>query len=210
MKIYQTIISILICIATQFISVAIAQLAEVKRPVVQVFKPISVGSQISNNRNIHTSTNSQTRISGNQQKNQIHILKSLLNDSSHPGNIPAKSTQRFWDALVYLGDQLNGKTGMSVADAYYAIESAFGNTYLSKAEYDKVMENSKQFLEKWMIQNGLDINDNLAKHYAIQMFMQDTLEITVNSTDGNTITRFITTTRQVTLLKLCLLKGLTC
>lgn len=92
----------------------------------------------------------------------------------------ADFTQRekpYYNALNYLKDQLTGKRPLSFADACYAIESAEDNPMLSKKEFQDEIAKAVNFIKRWMLENKLDQNSNLAIHYAIQKFFADTLEI---------------------------------
>jgi hypothetical protein len=88
-----------------------------------------------------------------------------------------KAAQPFYDAFNSLKDQLTGKTPISVKDAYYAIESAYGNVFLTKKEYDAQIEQSVAFVRQWMAEHKLNPNDNISKHLALQKFICDTLKI---------------------------------
>lgn len=91
--------------------------------------------------------------------------------------------KRFDDALKHLDDMLAGRAELSVADAYYTIESAFGNPYLSREQYHNIIKESVDFIKRWMLENRLDPKDNYSVQYAIQKFMSETL--TINNTTQN-------------------------
>lgn len=106
--------------------------------------------------------------------------KRMAMDRDKPETIAQK--QVYSNALQTLKDMLNGGQKLSVAEAYYTIESAFGTPYLSKQQFlDKIKE-SADFIKKWMPQNGLNPKEAEAKHYAIQKFMSEKLSITVSKT----------------------------
>lgn len=86
-------------------------------------------------------------------------------------------TKDFYPALNYLQKMLQGDIPMSVADAYYRMEQAYGNVYLSKQQYDSVIDRSASFIKTWMLQNGLSLKDNNMVHYAIKKFMSEPLTI---------------------------------
>lgn len=90
---------------------------------------------------------------------------------------PTAHLKRFDDALKHLQDMLQGKVQLSVSDAYFTIEAAFGNLYLSRAEYDLTIRNSVAFIKAWMLENGLDPKDNNMQHYALQKFMSEELTL---------------------------------
>lgn len=103
-------------------------------------------------------------------------------------------TKSYTDALQYLKDMLAGKKQLSVKDAYFAMENAYGDSYLSQKEYSENIKQSVNFIKKWLMQNGYDVKDNMALHYGIQKFLRDTLAFTVTSPDNmkppQTITHF--------------------
>ncbi|HYG53353.1 MAG TPA: hypothetical protein VD905_20790 [Flavobacteriales bacterium] len=99
------------------------------------------------------------------------------------------ATKSYTTALQNLKDMLAGKQKTSVADAYFTIENAYGETYLSKKEFGGVIKESADFIKKWMVQNGLNPASNASVHLAIQRFMGDTLTITSKSVEGKTITK---------------------
>jgi len=96
----------------------------------------------------------------------------------------AQQTQAFTNALQKIKNMLTGKTPMSLKEAYYAIESAYGNPYLSKKEYNAQIKQSADFIKQWMAENNLNPKDNEHLHFAIQHFMSDTLTITLKTPDA--------------------------
>lgn len=99
--------------------------------------------------------------------------------NSHPRFTPnPERTKGFPYALQHLQDMLTGKLPLSVADAYFTIENAFGNCYVTKQQYNQIINESADFIKTWMQQNGLDAKDNYQVHYAIKRFMSETLTIT--------------------------------
>ncbi len=83
----------------------------------------------------------------------------------------------FENALQQLKTLNANNPNPSLSDAFYITENAFGNPYLSKNEYDNIIDKSASFIKQWMKQNNLDENDNEAKHLAIQKFMSEKLTI---------------------------------
>jgi hypothetical protein len=92
-------------------------------------------------------------------------------------------TKFYTDALQHLKEQLSGKRQLSLSDAFFEVENAYGNPYLSKKEYDKQFKESVDFIKKWMKQNGYNSKSNADLHLAIQQFMGDTLVIRENIKD---------------------------
>jgi len=117
---------------------------------------------------------------------QIKELSSVLNEvhtkepsSKEYGKSPDFAAQEkpFYDALNKLKEQLTGKRPLSVADAYFEIENAQGETLLNHKEFKQEISNCVSFIKRWMMENKLDLNNNIAVHFAIQKFMSDTLQI---------------------------------
>lgn len=100
--------------------------------------------------------------------------------SSTPDTIGnEKATRAFAPALQHLQDMLRGKAALSVADAYYTMESAYGNPYLTRKQFYDIIHQSAAFIKIWMQQNRLDQRDQYAVHNAIQKFMSGELSITI-------------------------------
>lgn len=90
-------------------------------------------------------------------------------------------TKSFTDALRILTDMLNGKRGISLKEAYYTIENAYGEAYLSNQEYNTIITKSTNFIKEWMKQNKYDIHNNEDIHHAIQQFLSQKLSIIKNN-----------------------------
>lgn len=88
-------------------------------------------------------------------------------------------TKPYQDAMQNLEKQLNGQEKLSLSETYYQVENAYGNSYLSKDEYERILKQSVDFIRNYMRQQGMDINNNEAKNKAIQKFLNDKLTITV-------------------------------
>ncbi|MDX2001793.1 MAG: hypothetical protein SFW35_05150 [Chitinophagales bacterium] len=97
-------------------------------------------------------------------------------------------TKDFPAALTRLEDMLLGKTKLSVADAYYTVEAAYGDPYLTRQQYNNVIKESAAFIKAWMVENKLSVRDNYQTHYAIRKFMSETLTVnkTVRNNDNST------------------------
>ncbi len=104
--------------------------------------------------------------------------------------------KRFEQALQHLNNMLSGKARLSLADAYYITEQAFGNSYLTQEEYNATIKQSVGFIRNWMKQNGLDIRDNYMVHYAIQKFMSEPLTIYHNVTQPDKTVKLEPVTHQ--------------
>lgn len=89
----------------------------------------------------------------------------------------AQKEKPYRDALSKLKKQLEGKSKLSVADAYYDVECAWGNPMLNQKEYKNEINKCVSFIKRWMLENNKDLNDNLQIHYAIQAFFSENLQI---------------------------------
>ena len=96
----------------------------------------------------------------------------------------ANSEKAYNNALQNLENMLGGKTKLSIKDALFEVENAFGDTYLSKKEYDNEIKKSKDFMEIYAKQNGYDLTKNEDKHKVIQKFMREKLTIIIPGPDG--------------------------
>ena len=116
-----------------------------------------------------------------KQKEMVALMQDLQknarNYNTRQYQPNPQRTKDFYPALDYLQKMLNGAVPMSVADAYYSIEKAFGNVYLTKEQYDSTIDQSVSFIKTWMQQNGLSLSDNNMVHYAIKKFMSEPLVI---------------------------------
>ncbi len=83
-----------------------------------------------------------------------------------------------------LNDMLSGKRKLSVADAYFEIENAYGNSYLSQKEYNETIKQSVNFIRAWLVENNYNLKDNDALHFGIQKFMSETLSVKKNTPDS--------------------------
>lgn len=118
-----------------------------------------------------------------QQEEQRHLLQSLQEEEYRRELMTAPARQKtkdFYNTLQYLTDMLAGKKTLSIAEAYFAVENAYGNCYLTKQEYDNIIFQSVDFIKTWIRQNGLDLKNNYHVHYAIKQFLSESLTITEN------------------------------
>ncbi|SFO74855.1 Transglutaminase-like superfamily protein [Chitinophaga sp. YR627] len=111
-----------------------------------------------------------------QTYRQISVKMPQSTTRRPPGNTPEKMAG-FNSALAVLEGMLKGRYKMSVADAFYAVEEAYGSVHLSKEQYNNIIKESADFIKKWIVQNGLDLNDSFIVQYAIQKFMSERLSI---------------------------------
>ena len=92
--------------------------------------------------------------------------------------------QPFKNAAANINQMLSGAKRLSVKDAYYQMENAFGNTYMNYSEYNNAIKQNADFIKKWLVQNGYNLSKAEDLHLGIQKFMKDTLSITEISPDA--------------------------
>lgn len=80
-------------------------------------------------------------------------------------------------AVDMISQMLDDKRPVSIKDAYYFSEEAYGNLHLSYEEYNNIIRSNADFIRQWLIQNKYALNNQEALHYGIQKFMSDTLYI---------------------------------
>jgi hypothetical protein len=124
--------------------------------------------------------NAQTQQQKNMEvENEVNNIRTNSNNNEEYWKLPdfIKATQPFYDAFNSLKDQLTGKNPISIKEAYYTIENAYGNTFLTRKEYDNQIQKSVAFIRQWMAEHKLNPNDNISKHLALQRFIGDTLKV---------------------------------
>jgi hypothetical protein len=89
----------------------------------------------------------------------------------------AAKTKPYTDALRTLKDMLSGKCKLSIAEAYFTMENAYGESYLTQAEFKSIIQQSTEFIRQWMIQNNQNLKDNAAINSAVQQFMGNKLMV---------------------------------
>lgn len=157
------------------------QYQPVSRPAVMGTTANDVVRQIGGNNDRINSTYAekqkevQNLIRESQLSPRTHISDEQYRKDSSANAIAIKG---FFPVLRHLQDMLEGKSKLSVADAYFTIESAYGNCYLSRKQYDDIIKQSADFIRTWMQEKGLDMRDNYQVHTAIQRFMSEPLRIT--------------------------------
>ncbi len=109
------------------------------------------------------------------KKNICIYLFSILISNTVQSQTNASS---FAQTAQYIQNMLDGKQKLSVKEAYYAMESAWGNCYLSHQEYDKIIHDAGRFIKTWLVEKKLDTTSNLALNYGICCFFNDTLYLT--------------------------------
>jgi hypothetical protein len=112
-----------------------------------------------------------------QQHAEIVQIMNETYANNARGNYSSAEEMAYEQAFDELNTMLEGKKELSIADALYSIEAAYGNVYLSKEEYDERIRKSRMFIQAWMQQHGLEQGNEENVHYAIQSFMGESLEI---------------------------------
>ena len=128
-----------------------------------------------------------------QHQELLQILKEINTDnkinridpSYNKSNAFTNDSKNFINAFNTLNDMLTGKKTLSVSKAYFTIESAYGNTYLSEKEYNNTLAQSAKFIKEWLKQNGYNPLKNEDLQYGLQKFMRDTLTVTIKQLDKN-------------------------
>ncbi len=92
-------------------------------------------------------------------------------------------TKAYTDALQTLKNMLSGKQKLSIADAYFSMESAYGEAYLTKHEYNDIIKQSADFIRLWMKQNNLNLRSNTDINFAVQQFIAKKQDILVPEPD---------------------------
>ena len=72
-------------------------------------------------------------------------------------------------------EMLTGERTLSVKDAFYLIENAYGGLHLSIEEYHSTIDQNVQFIKQWLKEHHYNLQDKEALHFGIQKFMTDTL-----------------------------------
>lgn len=90
---------------------------------------------------------------------------------------PSNPAKDFSEAATQIQNMLEGMRKLSVKDAYYIMENAWGNVYISYGDFNTEIQSSAQFIKLWLAENKLDSNDNISLHYGICRFLRDTLRV---------------------------------
>lgn len=85
--------------------------------------------------------------------------------------------ENYQNAQLELNAMLNGSSNLSLKDAVYIIESAYGKPHITYEQYDALISASALFIENWLKQNKYSLDNQEALNYGIQRFLSDTLEL---------------------------------
>lgn len=121
-------------------------------------------------------TNEKQRKEISDVLNEVHEKEPVINDYWKAPDF-AQKEKPYRDALKNLKAQLEGQRKLSVADAYYDVEMAWGDPLLNQKEFKNEVAKCVSFIKRWMLENNKNSGDNLQTHYAIQKFFSDSLTI---------------------------------
>jgi hypothetical protein len=79
-----------------------------------------------------------------------------------------------------LEEMLSGARPVSVKDAFFIAESAYGDLHLSYKEYSAIISANADFIRVWLRGNRYSLTDPEALHFGIRRFLSDTLQVTLN------------------------------
>jgi hypothetical protein len=117
--------------------------------------------------------------------NEITVINEKVNKSRHYASERYKNDfPNYQNAFNNLKDMLEGKMPLSLADALYMEEAAYGNLHMTYEEYKNEIKRSASFIKQWMLENGLNPKNPEHVHIAIQKFMGDTLHLKNNNLDN--------------------------
>ncbi len=132
----------------------------------------------------------QHRQSSIRQEEQHRMIAGLLNEAlstannngtAAPGYYQspefAGRTRAYTNALGLLSAQLTGSRPLSVSEAYFMLENAWGESYLSREEYEHILDHSAGFIRAWLKSKNLSPYNQPELHFGIQKFMRDTLSL---------------------------------
>src|SRR5690606_32944098 len=106
----------------------------------------------------------------NQSINSITNEKDYYNSDYFKNDLSG-----YIKAKQVIQEMLNGKQSLSIKDAFYFSEAAFGDLHLTYNEYNKTITDNVNFILQWLKENNYNRNDPEALHFGIQKFMADTL-----------------------------------
>jgi len=147
-------------------------------PVLPPSDPALIGDFIINQYKHEENSETQFAYKVIEELNEIRRKESVKRDDYFDTDKFKAETKNYWKAKSLLNDMLTGKIPLSLKDAFYILESAYGETHLSYDEYSSTLIKSADFIKQWMNENGLNTSNNTALHLGIQTFMRDTLTIT--------------------------------
>lgn len=112
-------------------------------------------------------------------KESFEISSGLAQVNYYQSEKYLQDVPNYTHAVDLISEMLDGKRPLSIRDAYYKGEAAFGNLHLSYEEYNNLILSNADFIRQWLTENKFSLKNPEALHYGIQKFMSDTLFITV-------------------------------
>lgn len=110
-----------------------------------------------------------------EQKSNAHRETDYYNSPDYLNDQPNYIT-----AKNGIKDMLEGKRPLSIKEAYFMAEYAFGRLLLTHDEYNKLIASNAHFIKQWLQEKGYNLADPEALHFGIQKFMSDTLYIHID------------------------------
>ncbi len=124
------------------------------------------------------------------------ILREIYDDEKHQH----RSASEFYKSAYFISGNKNYETAyyelkqmaegnmpISIKRAYYIMEAAYGDVYLTYEQFDSSIKKSARFIKDWLRQQKLSPTANNL-HYGIQRLMKDTLRIDIAAIEtGQTI-----------------------
>jgi hypothetical protein len=99
---------------------------------------------------------------------------SVIGDAKYYNSIQyLKDLPNYTKAKDLIKEMVEDKRALSIKDAYFLAESAYGNLHLTYDEYNKLIKKNANFIQKWLVENGYNSKDPEAIHLGIQKFLSD-------------------------------------
>ncbi|MBL0745953.1 transglutaminase family protein [Chryseolinea lacunae] len=166
---------LLVCI----VSSASAQIGKLELPSYQRGQPISVttGAPAPMAPSPPRPVSISPRPANDDDADTKAILKEIeeANEAARAEKIFRGGLKTYEQARRLLEQMLLGKIPLSLKDAYYILEHAYGGLHLSYEDYTNVLRRSATFIRMWLKQNGYSLSNREALHFGIQSFLGDSL-----------------------------------
>src|SRR5690606_21202592 len=120
------------------------------------------------------------------EKEMVEILRAAQH------NTALINEKNYYRSSYYLNDlpayerakelirrMLEDSAEISVKDAYYFSEAAYGRLHLTYSEYTSLINANAGFVRQWLKENNYALADQEAMHFGIQKFLSDTLYVTM-------------------------------
>lgn len=117
----------------------------------------------------------------NQREQQMREVYRDINKSKSNinYNLPSSSNKFGTEYYKQVFDkmQILDETNYSIKDVNFQIENAFFENKLGKAEFDKIIKQSGEFIIAKMKELNYDLNSNSAKNFMLFKFFSETLQL---------------------------------